>query len=459
MYPLPLNLSDLQPFLDRPEQLANQPIPFQIAVANYPQTPRHLLEVLANSTNPQIAQAASLHINLVGEISLYSQEIAEAAIKTATLGQNDRLVAELLSFAPVPDVFISEWIPGHRLIQAIENTHTPHREKVKLLERLARSPIVEERLKAAANAETPHFTLEQLAGDLELPIRIAVKFHPHSPSDLIELVENQHEIAQNWDTEPEELANLANSPWSWIRLAVARNPCTPPEILAKLTQDSEEKIQLAVARNYATPADVLDLLMEHYYQEVTLAIAIHPNASEQALVKLLPHHHYDIIDRPNLPASVLAVLRYNDDYKYIYNNKPIYNPNTPGDALAQLIDAPSFLLKDLAKHPNILVSSLEQLAQKNDFWVCLAVFENPKTPEALKNQLLEQLLAVQDYKMRLALAQSNQIHETLKNQLLQQLIDASENELICSDDLKNQEDLDDEDYFEDDDDLLDLEDE
>jgi hypothetical protein len=430
MYPLPLNLCDLQPFLDRPEQLANQPIPFQIAVANYPQTPRHLLEVLANSTNPQIAQAASLHVNLVGEISLYWQEIAEAAMKTATLGQNDRLVAELLSFAPVPDVFISEWIPGHRLIQGIENIHTPHREKVKLLERLARSPIVEERLKAAANAETPHFTLEQLAGDLELPIRIAVKFHPHSPSDLIELVENQHEIAQNWDTEPEELANLAKSPWSWIRLAVARNPCTPPEILAKLTQDSEEKIQLAVARNYATPADVLDLLVEHYYQEVTLAIAIHPNASEQALVKLLPHHHYYINDRPNLPASVLAeLLKYND--------KPISNPNTPGDALAQLIDRPSSHLKDLAKHPNILVSSLEQLAQKNDFWVRLAVFENPKTPEALKNQLLEQLLVVQDYKMRLALAQSNQIHETLRNQLLQQLINASENELICSDYLKN----------------------
>lgn len=41
-----MQLSDIQAFLDNPEQLANQPVQFQLAVANYSLTPRSLLEVL-----------------------------------------------------------------------------------------------------------------------------------------------------------------------------------------------------------------------------------------------------------------------------------------------------------------------------------------------------------------------------------------------------------------------------
>lgn len=44
----PLTPSNLQPFIDNPEQLVSQPSGFQIAEANYPETPRRLLEVLGN---------------------------------------------------------------------------------------------------------------------------------------------------------------------------------------------------------------------------------------------------------------------------------------------------------------------------------------------------------------------------------------------------------------------------
>jgi hypothetical protein len=92
----------------------------------------------------------------------------------------------------VPEYLISEWIPGHRLIEGLENPYLPQSDKVRLLERLADSTIIEERLKAAAHPDTPKETLEILAGDLELPIRIAVKYRDDNFDDVIEEIESQH---------------------------------------------------------------------------------------------------------------------------------------------------------------------------------------------------------------------------------------------------------------------------
>lgn len=192
------------------------------------------------------------------------QAAAEEAMKNALLEQNDRLVAELIGFMPIPEVFISEWMPGDKLILAIENPYIAKKDKLKLLERLGRSAIIEDRLYAATFADTPISTLELLAGDTELPIRIAVANHQNSPRDLIEIIESQEKIASSWDTKPEDLAELAETKWSWIRQTVARNPYTPQDVLAKLAIDEVEKVQLAVARNYGASGEVLDLLTNHY---------------------------------------------------------------------------------------------------------------------------------------------------------------------------------------------------
>lgn len=141
------------------------------------------------------------------------------------------------------------------------------------MERLAKSTIIEERLKAAAHPDTPRETLEILAGDLELPIRVAVKYRDDSFDDVIEMIESQHEIASNWDTNPQQLVELAGSKWSWIRQAVARNFNAPVEVLRELAGDGEEKIQLAIARNLAAPGEVLDLLVNHSWGEVAESIA------------------------------------------------------------------------------------------------------------------------------------------------------------------------------------------
>jgi len=193
-----LKPADLQPFLNQPESLINQSLEFQLAVTNYLETPFQLLEILVNqSCYSQVVEAAKLHVNLAGEIAGNWREIAEDKIKNAPLEQNDRLVAELLKIASVPEYLISEWIPGHRLIEGLENPYLPKEDKVKLLERLGKSTIIEERLKAAAHLDTPRETLEILCGDLELPIRIAVKYRDDGFDDLIEIIESQHEIASN----------------------------------------------------------------------------------------------------------------------------------------------------------------------------------------------------------------------------------------------------------------------
>ncbi len=391
MYSELLQPGDLQAFLDRPESLINQSLEFQLAVANYLQTPCQLLKVLVNNSGyPQVVEAAKLHVNLAGEVGENWRKVAEIAIKNAPLEQNDKLVAELLKIAPVPEYLISEWIPGDRLIEGLENPYLPQTDKIKLLERLADSTIIEERLKAAAHNDTPKETLEILAGDLELPIRIAVKYRDDGFDDLIEVIESQHEVASDWETLQSELIKLAESKWSWIRQAVARNFNAPVEVLGKLAGDGEERVQLAVARNLAAPGEVLDLLVNHGFGEVTQSIAKHPNASENALVKLLPRYEDFIEGRikpiDNLPQPL----------------KFIQNLDTPSSVLEKidLNDCLSSWKEKLARHPNVSKKLLEKLSEEKSPVIRLAVFQNIKTPEYIRNLILEELLDFKNKKYK-----------------------------------------------------------
>ncbi|MEH2326568.1 MAG: hypothetical protein V7K32_24000 [Nostoc sp.] len=216
-----LTISDLEPFLADPTQLNTQPKDFQLAVASYTQTPRPLLEVLVNSPYAPVAEAAQLHINWAGEISGDGQNAVEEVLKSCYLGQNDKLAVELLKIAPVPPFFLSEWVPSRYLIQALSNPYLPPRYHLKLLECLAQEPSLEPRLQVAESPEAPLAILESLVGDLELAIRLAVQYNPSCPPELVRLVQGQHAIACDCDTDAEQLANLAQSRWDWIRLAVA----------------------------------------------------------------------------------------------------------------------------------------------------------------------------------------------------------------------------------------------
>ena len=214
----------LQPFIDNSESILSEDIPLQIAIATYRHTPRNLLEILASSENSEVAEAAQMHVNYAGKLEGDWQDVVDDRLKSRYLGQNDRLCVELLKIAPLPVYFLSEYVPPEYLIQGLNNSYLSKGDRTKLLARLAQEPSLEPRLQVAECPDTPPVVLEQLIGDLELAIRIAVEYNPNCPPGLVELVKGQHQVASNWDTDSQQLDNLSNSNWDWIRLAVAQNP-------------------------------------------------------------------------------------------------------------------------------------------------------------------------------------------------------------------------------------------
>ncbi len=435
-----LNTVDLQEFTNAPSQLADRPIELQMAIANHPDTPHSLLEILVASSHPHVARAASLHVNWAGEIAGDWQETLDAAMQTAQLGQNDRLAVELLKFAPVPECFLSEWVPPERIAPGLTNPYLPLKYLVKLLDRLARETALEPRLQAAESPLAPLSLLEQLAGDLELPVRLAVQSNPNTPPQLIEFAQAQHSAASDWNTDAQQLAKLGQSRWARVRLAVAQNPSASAETLMQLAGDSLFKIPLAVAKNPQTPATILAVLAQHSESSIRQATAQHPNASEEILHQLFPDCWNMLTNRKNLPTSILERF-----FREAATDKPIWQQqelrylflgeaNTPAWILAALADVnlaelraeklanrqgvpepdvletwmqdDTMFLAEIAKHPQVLAETLERLSQYSNPWVQLAVAENLKTPETLRLRLLEALSVNTNARIRVKVAEN-----------------------------------------------------
>jgi hypothetical protein len=441
-----LTISDLEPFLADPTQLNTQPADFQLAVASYSQTPRPLLEVLVNSPYAPVAEAAQLHINWAGEISENGHNALEEVLKSRYLGQNDKLAVELLKIAPVPPCFLSEWVPNQYLIQALSNPYLPPRYHLQLLERLAKEPSLEPRLQVAEDPQTPLALLESLAGDLELAIRLSVSYNPGCPPGLVRLVQGQHEIASDCDTDVEQLANLAQSRWDWIRLAVAKNPSTSQETLLALAEDKVFKIRLAVAKNPVTSARVLEVLAASD-EEIQAVVAGHENATEEILHRLFATQQGIIKNRANLPVSILERIfnkvgtsnnqrhfffkqpntstwileRFADvDVEAIRQEKAALRPHEPELIETWTAEALDFLV-DIAKHPQVSEEILAKLAQYPNTNVQLAVAENIKTPEELRLQLLEDLVINSSDRIKTKIAENANTPIMILEQLVREL--------------------------------------
>ena len=424
-----LDTNRLQPFVDSPESIITQEIKLQISIASYPDTPRNLLEILATSEIPEVAEAAQLHINYAGELSGNWQNVIDDKLKTRYLGQNDRLAVELLKIAPVPAYFLSEFVPANYLIQGLSNPYLPLRYRLQLLERLAQEPSLEPRLQVAESLDTPVEVLQQLIGDLELAIRIAVQYNPNCPPELVKLVTGQHEVASNWDTDSQQLDNLSHSNWDWIRLAVAQNPSTSEETLLQLAEDKVFKIQLAVAKNPATSAKILAILAEHSSKIIQAVVAKHLNATEEILRYLFDIKQIVIKSRENLPASII---------EKIFNKSP-KEPETPlfllehGGFLGFFVrqkNTPTWILAEFA---NIDLEELKIYVENNykksptvqdiEGWIgdrCNNMIELAKHPQ-VSREILEILANFPNHKVQLAVAINQKTHEKIRLQLLEEL--------------------------------------
>ncbi len=413
-----LPMVNLQTFLDHPEQLASASREMQLAITNLLNTPRNLLEILVHSQDFQVAQTARLHINWLGEVGENWQEMLDLELQNAPLEYNDRLAVELIKIAPVPDYFLSQWVPTEHLIAGLNNPYLPSSYRLKLLARLAQRPDLDARLQVAESPETPLEILQELAGDLEVAVRSTVKLNINCPRELIKLIESQQELAQDWNNNAEQLSELAESRWSWIRLTVAQNPNTPTETLQQLAKDPVLKIQLAVSKNPHTPAEILAELAQHSDNSIQEMVAIHPHVTEEILHQLFPEHHDCIKKNQNLPASILErYLQIADPNQPLWKQYSLRHfflqqPNTPSEILAQLatldleeliatIPDPEILgrslqdslrfLVDIVKHPQVSVALLEQLAEYPSDETQLAIAQHPLTPEPLKLRLFSEL--------------------------------------------------------------------
>jgi hypothetical protein len=435
-----ISTSDLQAFLSAPEQLLQQSVALQLAVASYPDTPRSLLAILVNNPNFQVAEAAQMHVNFAGELRENWQQAIDEKLRNAQIGQNDRLAVELLKIAPVPPCFLSEWVPAEKLIEGLQNPYLRLRDRLQIVERLAREETLEPRLQVAESPETPLPVLELLAGDLELPVRLAVKFNPSCPPALIALVEGQHAVAKDWNTDAQQLTNLANSRWGWIRITVAQNPSSPAETLMRLAKDEISKIQLAVAKNPNAPAEVLAVLA-HLEKTIQAAVAVHPNATEEILHQLFSTQQALLKSRNDLPTSILErffnesssstplwknyQLRHlllsqtntptwilaefaNIDIEKLTAEKLEQEQNggsTPGIHKEWVSDEIRFLV-EVAKHPQVSEEILERIAQYPNFKSKLTVAQNLKTRESFRLQLLESLSDCPDRDIRVEVAKN-----------------------------------------------------
>ncbi len=471
--------SQLQQFVEQPEMLLDQSVAIQIAIATHPDTPRNLLEWLTRSPNQEVAEAARLHVNWAGELVEDWETAAEEVLRTAQLEQNDRLAVYLLEFAPVPVFFLSEWVPAHNLLAGVRNPHLRDRDRLQLLERIAQGAPKHVLIEIAESSETPASILEKLIGDLDLAIRITVRLNPNCPPELVQRIDEQAAIAQDWDADPEELTTLATSCWPWIRKLVAQNPSAAATVLLQLAREELPQIHKAIAMNPASPREALDLLVDHPDMTVRQAVVENPNSSEKVLLTLRSQHsdttHFNelIMQRENLPIGVFEEL-LSDRNKYYTLLK---NPNLPLAILERMatydwdellanaaqrkprisieererqVRDSLYYLVYIAKHPQVSTEILIKLLQCPNLQVREVVFVRINAPDA-NPQMLEQLATHSDMSVRVAVAsnlntpltalerlavdEDNQVRETvaanpnLPSHLLEQLA-TEENEVI-----------------------------
>ncbi len=412
---------DLQSFIDYPESLIEQDKVIQIAVATHADTPREFLAILVNSGIDEVADTAQLHVNYAGEIEENWQDIVDQKLKSRYLGQNDKLAVELLKFAPVPDYFLSEWVPGNYLSQALKNPYLPSRYKANLLNRLVHDESLEARLQIAESLETPVAILKSLIGDLKFAVRLAVKHHPNCPLELVKLVKEQQKIASDWDTDKKQLDSLSNSDWDWIRQTVAQNTSTSEETLLKLAEDKVYPIRLAVAKNPATSAIVLAKLAEDSSYEILSKVIKHSNTPSKILIKLGQKPKTktenslssDIFKSYRSSISIEEIKEYEQarqilnrrvNTPYILNKvvetgnqnakiSVIRNPQTPIQVIEKLAkDEDETVRKVVAENKNLPLNILLKLAEDSSFGVRSALaYKNTYSKIQTPVELLEKL--------------------------------------------------------------------
>lgn len=208
-------------------------------------------------------------------------------------------------------------------------------------------------------------------------------------------IEDIRQQAQNENTAPERLAELARSEDKKIRQYVAVNPNTPVEILEKLSQEFPDEI-------IENPLFNLLLLENPSSQFVRLSLARSSITSGETLGKLADLNQiiiqdieiiYAIAEHSNTPIIILEkLLNWRPNFYFYYGSGISYstitdritycianNQNTPPHLLKQIAVARSKYIHSHIPNNKIYPQTIEKIRKSIDFQILKAIADHQNT--------------------------------------------------------------------------------
>ena len=405
----------------------------RLAIAQNPNTPLHLLELLAKDVDSEVRMAVIRNLNT--PVSLLEQLLGDRqrSIRQAVALHPNMPLSSIRKKITIEGTDVEDEEEIIEIISDEEYVEIKPETPGRILQDLARINVSWLREAVACHPNTPDSVLEELAGDEYVCVRCSVARNPNTPARILQHLADSKDYPDYEDEYDDEHSwDVRENGWD-IRCNVARNPNTSVSVLQQLSGDKHFDVREAaienlcqnVAFNLESPGSVLQHLAESEDWRIAMAVARHPNTPAIALSQLAKHYDAQVrmvvARNPKTPLNVLEEL-LEDKEKDVREaasanlNQIASNSNAPGSILEQLKAATNpesqEVLRELAtskwvpireaiaRHLNTPTHVLEQLATDKNNAIRTCVAQNPNTPASL----LEQLAADKDGDVVIAVA-------------------------------------------------------
>ena len=307
------------------EQACNRAdLEVQLALANKINSSKKVLSKLSKSKYAEVAEAASLHIALMGEITdsfeLKSQElIINSLSKDRNYKSTIDSWAVLIQIISIPTYIIRYLIQG--------NIYEG------LFKKIAQSPAISSQ---TIDLLTQHSN-KSIRGLLASNPRISIN-HICLLSDNLSNWILQKTVATNPTTPVDILEKLSDATHKAVRATVASNLNTPIETLNKLTQDPDSTTIKNALRSIAIKTDKYDDFLRKYGSSMYIRGSSNDESIYQipreTLTKIIAKDPCFVAEYPKTPEYLLIKLSHHR--RWDVRNRVAANKNTPVIILEEL---------------------------------------------------------------------------------------------------------------------------
>lgn len=330
----------------------------RVAVASHPAAPGFLLQALAADVSEPVRSA------VVSNPSTPVEGRRALGVDTDAVGPTTA-PDELAELAFSAD--------ERQRTMVAKNPNAP----VATLQALARDPAVDVRLAVASNPSTDPDLLRFLADDPDRFVRIRMASATQAPLEVLEVLARDTDdhvrsvVAGNPGSPTEVLGSLADDSSSWVRRGLAGNPALDETLAVRIADDPDESVRGRLAENPAL--------------DEALAFRLADDPSEYV--------RHDLAENPATPIAVIERLRV-DDSSYVRKAAELVL-RTPDLMLAKDRYTQADDLRRLATHESLDVRAvvagnpstpgdvLTALAREERVSVRLAIAGNPSAPEGV----------------------------------------------------------------------------